>query len=1506
MSFEENIIKMAQYFLYNSELELSWMLYHSSNRDYGIRNLKLLFNGDINTIYPASERIPSNLSLKWIISSFLSRLGFINSDFIQIMPLYLIQEVNSAVYKLIVDINTQEEFQFEAKHQKLFISFLKWMSENNISMAYSIREYLDPVIQIIKPETILASIGINGLHFMISPPIDYFAKSSMRIIDFGSVFSFPINYESPELSRIIQSRICGSFVYPNPFPNVENGYFFSLTNSAIKKELHFVDILSNVLFSNGPDLVIKEPDFIELIPWIYISKIRSYIGNRKAIEELHFQLKKKYQKGIVQNTIKRLLNDIRLLCSLSSILQRTVSSSELKSSSVPKLLSDKIFDDKIFDFQKLKYFIIDDESKRIDFDFLSGYFVLYSLVAVMRTNIDKNNKVLQMIKQVLARVSNIDLRLSIEKDMFSLVFLQDSSGYICSYRLAREITHILEDSINNKYYNELSLALKYTHFRSASETIERAIIGKESLFYKMLGKHYYEHAFSISKENSFLHMIYHRSRSLYESSIINTDSALVSDPMVFVESFFQNKYNAIPIEITRTLLDEIIVLSNTRKEKGTDLLLFRDKNLTKESDIMSSSYHRNSTDKLTSSFLKFHMFIEANHFESIESFLFSLATSNSTKEIENIEGVLDINIFYYIIQKYEGRAFSSVFLQYFQSKYPYEVLFLIMDSEPCPISEIDFGGKSVNSFINRKLSQNKHDSCTLQYDNGILNRMSYIDSKYNGNPPLVVLLELFADLMRLDDLCIGILDDILYKIDIEELSKDIETNYNEYRIKQLFHLSKLDILPSKMEIIKRVMSVVKVDGNPTYYSFSQSIPYDKQIEYLVSGTPINECIDYIQYIDKKSLDIILNSQHFNEKILYQLLKQFPSLYGSLFCTLKNDLKYIPIFMSFQTGSYYTLFRILNIFGADEVISKCVDFSTSSISWCLKLFFSQCNNLSMIGELKKRFGVCLESFPELINEITTMISDVIIGIISSYEIDSFYKEIHFLIFLSKVIELTLPSNIISQFGIVLSSISIGIFQHHQTCYSFHGYPSKDCIINIADLLFRFEYDKEALSLCSEFDVLFEHIARSRLKTCLFLGLIEQSRFWAQFTSIEENILVNNLMYSIRIVNTMVKEITRIDIVAIKDVFAEFPFYSFIKSNPKAAVCSKTSELQSFISYYIQPPSSAIRMLSALGFLDPAFSILCSLNQSEEFSNTFIHDFFYPNISKGKTVELVKFLYNRDPGLSFLSPYFIDLIGFLHQRKMYHSLFSFLSMINWLENAAMISIECFNNVGDFRTKMNMLFHAEELLTQSIAIRHGQIESSPDTFPFRPSEMVEEQIITMHKIISVQSKVFSMAFKKKEQYILDSMTKIFDIDSAINTIGVLIDFGYYSLAEEICSTFELSLSDALKDAVIRLSKSSLDIILSFIKKTQSQKTIMKAIFKPLLNNIIQSDKWYYLPIIITTTHDDPRSQCSLFLDYGFISEALDVATRKSCWDFIPIIAYKASQTGNSSVVQFVQEKF
>ena len=102
--------------------------------------------------------------------------------------------------------------------------------------------------------------------------------------------------------------------------------------------------------------------------------------------------------------------------------------------------------------------------------------------------------------------------------------------------------------------------------------------------------------------------------------------------------------------------------------------------------------------------------------------------------------------------------------------------------------------------------------------------------------------------------------------------------------------------------------------------------------------------------------------------------------------------------------------------------------------------------------------------------------------------------------------------------------------------------------------------------------------------------------------------------------------------------------------------------------------------------------------------------------------------------------------------------------------------------------------------------------------------------------------------------------------------------------------------------IAKESPKNVEKFIRRARSDSRTFPAFKAQLLRSVAVGDGGSFTLALISLIANDDRERCCLFIEYNFLSEAYTQAICNNFRDLVPLIAYKASQMGLSSILEMI----
>lgn len=427
------------------------------------------------SIYVPTKQMPDPLNVRWTSSRILIKDNI---------------EVPSINFGLLATIefqnmNDPETFKFKKSYSKVdnkpydesntiqFASaYLRYYSKKR-SMSDFLLKYFSSSFSQVPFDALFRNFQFSSFYLFTD-----FDEVPLNLIDtnfssytsyhpFEDLFQAYRGYDKEYCFQKIQSMLINDISYPDSIGNDEESRICSLINTSLCKQIHFIDIIQRSSFSLFKNQ--KYQESIELSNMfgfescIFIANHYKSLKSKNPTESLeetinffrqidynYFSTKYNSKASLFLNRIQ---NDNRFLSMIRQNTGQNIGRNEFLVHSFPYLLSIFLKSNEPLPFKDLSenpLFIISDDDRMNDLDFVWSYFALSVAISAL-TNLDEAEELIDRSCWYISQINNPKIHHDIVVDLFSIMFLQNSSSkYIC-YQFVAEIilTNILDLSDDN-------------------------------------------------------------------------------------------------------------------------------------------------------------------------------------------------------------------------------------------------------------------------------------------------------------------------------------------------------------------------------------------------------------------------------------------------------------------------------------------------------------------------------------------------------------------------------------------------------------------------------------------------------------------------------------------------------------------------------------------------------------------------------------------------------------------------------------------------------------------------------------------------------------------------------------------------------------------------------------------------------------------------------------------------------------------------------------------------
>ena len=1521
-NFKENSIALADYYLQNLDAEVAYLFLQMNDISSQKEFLSLLYRNE-KLLCKCSEE--AKMQLYWRINAFRAKLNENDEKIKNSFIFYLLQKINPQFYAITYSTFANPVIKvLRGKNLANAFNFLNYLSEKP-SLLHAIQPFISNLVHSLPLDQLFGHFSFAAIDFFSLPPLEFLAKEKYVVKSFKSCFEFPVNYSIPNTAQILQYRFSNLFSYPQEFPEVEKGILSSLIHSSIIKKTHFVDLM----ISCAKQLIVVEHNSSkafsiakcedEFFAWMCCSFIKKVVNNVSCLENLVYILKNNGYDSIAFEAINRLYSDIKLLAYASERSKRRLTSSDLIKYSIPKLLNTFELTNEFREITRNDFFIISDETRDKDVDFVRSYTIISLLIRTMQNTILDPTNYAEIVKQIAEQMHLIKDKKVLHDliiDIYSVLFIKKENVFICSLYLAKLVVNLLVQFEDIKELNEMKIALNCASLKGGVFSISRALYGRKTLFFNELGSYFHASAEFIGKDDPYLYKIYRISKAVI--SIINSEYKEEEDikKEVSVESAFSLPYDEERLNVVRQMETTEEIKEIAEKRQKDPLTLFQ--KLDEQLPMIRQFDEGQEFEKiqLPANVSSFIQLIEIlRQCESIDTpiqeLFIELASKGNITEIAAHLKNYGFEVFGFWLEHQDLVTIDEHIIEAFIHDNTCECLSLIMEGKcemPSSINPSSFGAVIEHFFEEKnasKASNYKDFLAKEEYEAAINATTDLADDELSD-----ALLDILLHGLQSHKFAGMLLDDIMFRIDTNKLQECCSSEYESFRIRLANRLIEFIEFPPKalLYITTFMCSSVGPYENPKIGDYMQGTNFNICLNVVYNKVPFKRLLTMLEEQEVcDNMKFICKNVIKTPDDLNTLLLKYPKFISQAFSVLKTENEFHKVFVRNCPIKYRSAFN--SLMSLPDLILKGqeFDFSDEAISAAIRKLLVGYHGIDMMKPLLARYNNFCERFPESKPLFDETIKELMKREISQIKVASSYQENMAKKLLGIFLKFHLPNEDIEKLQSIKEMLSIGLFQRFNVSYTFEDYPNESCTRMLSEILFKNEFDSEGIQFCEMFNLSFKEVANQRLKICFSLGILDHARFWAPYADID-TVLLSGLAKALTPTDALVSRILSQEEGKIENI--SFNYLRAVKElcnkKPKPSA-ERIDVLQNFVSFFVHPQNKVINFLCSNKFYDMALKVLCIMHQTDDFIPCFINDFVFPTISYGKINELTASLFKFDSGISFILPLLVGLTDFFKEKQMHKSLLNFLIEINWLEDAAVAAIEIFNETQNFAKKLIMIYHAADLFNQSSNIREGRFECSTDTFPFRPSILNEKQLKHMQDCVQLHTELFEFSKQANSEKYSKAVSTVINDESAHSVALELAFLSNFRLLRKVTDLFAINSSEIITEVAKIITPKSFDEIKKYLGSAKRQTNdFITVVFHPFINALTRTQSnWCLIPALIGMFIDDPSIQCSYFLEYNFLSEAVEITTRKKLKQWMPLIGIKASQLGNTSIVDYIQKK-
>jgi hypothetical protein len=234
---------------------------------------------------------------------------------------------------------------------------------------FAVQPLLVPIFEGIGFRKVFQAIGPELLFLCDQPPADFFITLSFDSRLQISLFASHPLYSSLDFCRSLQVKFTSESAWPRPFQGSQE---LSFANTAIQTGRHFFDnfcqgVVNYLVVGDFFEMPPHVATFPDVIPYLLVANqpiLYSDLENGMQI------LRREFSDSPVDQTLRRMTNDHKLLRAICDIIGDDVPPRDLIAKTLPQLLMNFLEDNRIFDYADCEFFSLTEANSAIDFDFL--------------------------------------------------------------------------------------------------------------------------------------------------------------------------------------------------------------------------------------------------------------------------------------------------------------------------------------------------------------------------------------------------------------------------------------------------------------------------------------------------------------------------------------------------------------------------------------------------------------------------------------------------------------------------------------------------------------------------------------------------------------------------------------------------------------------------------------------------------------------------------------------------------------------------------------------------------------------------------------------------------------------------------------------------------------------------------------------------------------------------------------------------------------------------------
>ncbi|OHT12947.1 hypothetical protein TRFO_16999 [Tritrichomonas foetus] len=349
------------------------------------------------------------------------------------------------------------------KHFRTILKSLQNFANYSPSLYLSLRPQVSSILARIGPQHYIPILEFNIFDVLlnIDPSIIImFPPNMINNSNIDKFLQYPAVVSNIQFISLFQSLTAANDPFPLPSKLFRQSNLFTLLNTVVTKRKHFVDIIfslaHNTLMSRDFGSVSKIIDVMpELKPWLLLADMNDLYPDQPFLMSVInlYDIPKCYK-----NILQRFKNDDLLVSLMNQFSHQKLSVFSFEKESLPNLIAELLFNDP-FELNFLRklsineYFVISDNSRKIDFNFIFTYLAILTVLKVFHNNhsnkshsngsdVKKESLNPEKLEQILHCIENLNDDILI--DIYSLLFLRDDEGqFLCDLHTAEIILSVL-------------------------------------------------------------------------------------------------------------------------------------------------------------------------------------------------------------------------------------------------------------------------------------------------------------------------------------------------------------------------------------------------------------------------------------------------------------------------------------------------------------------------------------------------------------------------------------------------------------------------------------------------------------------------------------------------------------------------------------------------------------------------------------------------------------------------------------------------------------------------------------------------------------------------------------------------------------------------------------------------------------------------------------------------------------------------------------------------------